>query len=151
MSRPESRLLSSIAEGYARRLVRRVIRQLQSLDGDSTMLPQDTGLSNIWDEVCLQVQSGESTWWDVYLVAISDYFTAELEDVPPTHEQAMWLQTDRGEDWLMAAWGEEEAGEPVVEIPIDRSHVVEWLGALLLQEAASWSNRRIRAAIDAGW
>ena len=76
---------------------------------------------------------------------------AESEDVPRNVEDALWLQTRNGEDWVMEAWMAEEDGESVWEIPTVRDQIADWLLDRLLEAAGGWSNDRIRRFIETSW
>ena len=38
----------------------------------------DSGLKNVWEEVCVQVQGEQSYYWDAYLVTINNFILDEL-------------------------------------------------------------------------
>jgi hypothetical protein len=127
------------AETLCQRISRRIIRDCQSLK-DCLLSGDDTGLSNIWDEVCVQIQGGESIYWDVYEEALDrmafDYLTA-LTDYE--------LQTDEGWDWR---WESENNPEEIPDsdpdfLLDDLAHYV--LRTHVYPAAGRWSNRRIEA------
>ncbi len=72
----------------------------------------DSGLRNVWDEVCVQVQGQESVMWDVYLDTISGIIAGYLSGLDDAVKQAIWLQTNNGMDWEPS---EEEKDTPSSE------------------------------------
>lgn len=137
---PEARLLDSMAKEAVKRLVRCVILELQRmrelLSGD------DSGLANVWDEICVQKQSEESFLWDAYDDTVRATVEKVLEKVSITEVQAIWLQTDEGEDWLV------DNDEEDSDIPWFQDDVVEYIMQEVYGVAANWSNRRIRRYLD---
>ncbi|MEM5788924.1 MAG: hypothetical protein AAGU11_16550 [Syntrophobacteraceae bacterium] len=76
----------------------------------------DTPLRNVWDEICVQVQSEFSTMWDFYLDTIEGIIAGHVErEIIPT-KQAIWIQTEEGEAW---AWEADPADKlpQATEIP----------------------------------
>ena len=61
----EHKILSRVAKKKAKQLTRKVISNLQQLD--STLSGDDSGLINVWDEICVQVQDEQSWYWDSYM------------------------------------------------------------------------------------
>ncbi len=62
----EYSVLSEINEYHVKKLCKKVIRMLQSLKGDNLLSPDDHGLKNVWDEICVQKQGEESVFWNAY-------------------------------------------------------------------------------------
>ena len=56
---PASEIVSKLGASVLDRLVRGVVRDLQAMK-DGLQSGDDSGLANIWDEVCVQVQYQES-------------------------------------------------------------------------------------------
>jgi hypothetical protein len=60
----ESVVVGALAEGVGQRITRKVIPTLQALT--VTLSGDDSGLETVWDEICAQVQTDESVFWNVY-------------------------------------------------------------------------------------
>lgn len=133
---PEARLVAAIAEEATSRIARGVVRDIQQLkdlhSGD------DSGLENTWDEICVQIQGTESIFWDMYDQMVRDLVEAHIDKAPVTDLQAIWLQTDPGEDWII------DVDQDASEIPWDPADVVRYIVHAVYDLAGSWSNHRIR-------
>ena len=63
-------------------LVEKIISELKALRDPNFLLSgDDSGLKNIWEEICSQVQGEESYHWDVYISTIEDFIETELKDL----------------------------------------------------------------------
>jgi hypothetical protein len=134
---PESRLISAFARKSTERFSRRVVRELQQIK--DLLSGDDSGLENVWDEICVQIQGQESFFWSAYDETVRAVVVAMLDKVPITELQVVWFQTDAGEEWL------EDSDRRNPETPWNRDDVVEYIVAAVYDLAANWSNRRIRA------
>jgi len=63
-----------------------VIAILQTMDGE--MLSGDSGLANVWEEICAQVQSEQSFDWPVYQGVMDSLVQAEV-DLPSSTPNAV--------------------------------------------------------------
>lgn len=96
----------------------------------------DSGLRNVWDEVCVQVQGQESVMWDVYLDTISGIIAGYLSGLDDAVKQAIWLQTNNGMDW--------EPSEEEKDTPSSEEDIADYiLTDYLLSSAANRTNDRI--------
>ena len=68
----------------------------------------DSGLTNVWEEVCVQVQFEQSVAWDAYLQVIEGLAEGYVADLKKHELDALWLATPAGEDW--SCEDEEERG-----------------------------------------
>jgi len=91
-------IISSVAETACKRLTKRVIRELQMMTED-LLSGDDSGLKNIWDEICVQVRFQHSIYWDAYLIVIENIIGDELDKLDSTIRTAIWLQSDEGRTW----------------------------------------------------
>jgi hypothetical protein len=60
----ETGVVRDLANASIRRVVRSVVRYLQSLPGLTS--EGDSELATVWDEVCAQVQGDQWTAWDSF-------------------------------------------------------------------------------------
>lgn len=81
-------------------VVAKAVAALKSMKGNSLLSGDDSGLRNVWEEVCVQVQGEESFYWDTYLDVIDDLLTAFVEELSQQDRLALWLRTEAGYDWL---------------------------------------------------
>lgn len=135
----ESEVVTKLASEVCQKLERRAIRLLQG--NKFTLSGDDSPLTNIWDEICVQIQSEESVSWDVYEETVQAIAEGFVEELPPHEREAIWLQTDEGID---GAYEDEEDREPTA--PVFNEDIVSYfLREYLYPTAGSWSNPRIRA------
>ena len=105
----------------------------------------DSGLKNIWDEICVQVQFQYSFFWNAYLETINITIAYDVEQLDTPLKRAIWLQTQSGMDWT----SEEENPDSV---PI--GECVDWditdyiLNAFVLKTATDWKNKRIEKYLN---
>jgi len=132
---PRDRIISHIADRECERMSRKVIRILQRMT-EGMQSGDDSGLRNVWDEVCVQVQGQESVMWDVYLDTISGIIAGYLSGLDDAVKQAIWLQTNNGMDW--------EPSEEEKDTPYSEEDIADYiLTDYLLSSAANWTNDRI--------
>lgn len=125
----------------ARRVARRTVRTLIGLR-EGLLSGRDSGLVNVWEEVCVQVQDQHSVCWAAYDHTVYDVVAREVRGLPGTVVAALWVETSQGEDWSIE---EEHEG---VSPPYCTDDVVEHLVQLVYSMSANWSNRRIRAYLE---
>jgi hypothetical protein len=136
-------ILMRLADAECETLCGRTIRYLQSLSGDHLQSGETSGLKNVWDEVCVQVQFQYSVFWDLYESIIRDFIASAVDPLPHYSKCAIWLQTEVGEDWGFEA--EEQGGEPTFYL----DDIVDYVYSnYVMREAANWSNRRVCAYLD---
>ena len=63
----KDRLLAKFAEPICRRIAYSVRRELQSWDKTSMQSGDDSGLKNLWDEICVQAKGEQSIFWEMYV------------------------------------------------------------------------------------
>ena len=137
-------IISEIAESECNRICRKTIRSLQKMT-EGMQSGDDSGLKNIWDEICVQVQSQYSFFWDAYLETINITIAYDVEQLDTPLKRAIWLQTQSGMDWT----SEEENPDSV---PI--GECVDWditdyiLNAFVLKTATDWKNKRIEKYLN---
>jgi hypothetical protein len=138
----ESAIVRALAEGVCRRITRRVMRLLQGMT-DTRLSGDDSGLANVWDEVCVQVQFEQSVYWDVYEQTVTAQVAVEFAKLPPHEREAVWLQSQQGVDW--SGEDEDEREPNPVYDPDAVDHIVR---EFVYAEAGRWSNPQIREYLD---
>ncbi len=77
-------LLLALSSYHVRQISFAIINQLKALNGEDFLLSgDDSGLENIWEEICVQAQGERSFHWDAYEEVISNFIVGELERQPP--------------------------------------------------------------------
>jgi hypothetical protein len=61
----ESGVVSALASAAYDRLTQSIIRNRQRLTSGE-LSGDDSGLRNVWDEICVQIQYDQSVYWDAY-------------------------------------------------------------------------------------
>jgi hypothetical protein len=130
------------------RVVTRTIRRIQSLGRESMLSADDSGLLNVWDEVCVQCQVDQSVFWDTYVDVIDRFLNDEVCKENTEFREAMWLQTEQGEEWLREIEDLEDYSPDRRNICVVDDDVVDWARQELLERAGSWSNVRIEHYVD---
>lgn len=76
----QARIVNDLSEVITQKLVGKCKRYLHSLPA---MLSGDnSGLANVWDELCVQVQGEHSYYWDAYLETIDDFLRWPVDELP---------------------------------------------------------------------
>lgn len=105
------------------------------LSGDAS------GLRNAWEELCVQVQIGESVYWDVYEDMIKTDLNSRLEQLEPEAQLAIWLKTREGIQWKFDVDLDPElADEPPPALPED---ITRYLWNIIQQQSDDFTNARI--------
>lgn len=134
-------IVCALAEDVCQQCTLRIIRYLKEMDGG--LSGEDSGLSTCWEEICVQVQYETSIYWETYVETVKAFVEGEIEDMPPWHREAVWLQTDANDEWE----GDDE--QTRVSYPVCNSDIVDYLlDNYVWPEAGRWSNERIKTYRD---
>lgn len=136
----EWEVVRALARHAIGRVTRKVILHLQKLT--DTLSGDESELKTTWDEICVQVQYQESFYWEAYEETARSIISACVEELEEFEIQAIWLQTERGANWVETENGG-YSPPPIIMDEIDNYILRELYGA-----AADWSNTRIRAYLD---
>lgn len=137
----ESAVVREVAKAASRRVARKAMTNLQRMK--HTLSGDDSELTTTWDEICVQVQSEGSIYWDAYDETVRQIVSHCVADLDNHERAAIWLQTKVGIDWEC-----EEAEEREVNPAIDDDIVDYVTSEYLYAEAGRWSNHRIREFIE---
>ena len=131
--------VSQVAEEKAKRICNKVIRLLQKMPAG--LSDDDSGLDNVWDEVCVQVQVEMSYSWVSYEETIKALVDFEVEELKSHEQLALWVQTPEFIEWE----SEQDEMDSSDEVPVYNPDIVRYLiQEYILREACDWSNQRIR-------
>jgi hypothetical protein len=135
------RIIAWIAEPECKRIARKVVRALQGMT-QGMQSGDDSGLANLWDEVCVQIQDQQSIMWEYYVELMQDMIKEQARMLSAELTKAIWLQTDNGMDW---DFDEEDSAE----IEYSDEDIVDYiLSDFVLKLAADWNNRRIEKYME---
>jgi hypothetical protein len=119
---------ATVAKRVARRVVRTLIGMREGLQSGD-----DSGLVNVWEEICVQVQDEESFFWEAYDHTVRSMVGGEVEGLPRPVLVALW-------QWLDSI-GEVRDDDDAYCL----DDVTEYVVREVYRMAEEWSNRRIRA------
>jgi hypothetical protein len=128
-------------------VVSKTVAALQSMKGDSLLSGDDSGLRNIWEEVCVQVQGEESYYWESYLEVIEDLLSGYVDQLSGEDRLALWLSTEDGSDWL----GDVKTGDADPNTPeVATDQISDYLKSELLSRAEDFQNSATRRYLAGG-
>jgi|JI9StandDraft_2_1071091.scaffolds.fasta_scaffold104463_2 hypothetical protein len=132
----EYKLLVGLNHYFLDKITIKIITQLRKLKGDY-LLSGDSGLKNVWEEICIQVQSENSNHWDVYQDTINKFIKEELDGMPKSVIELICYMGSVSHSEIP----EEDDGPSI-------QHGIEELSDALLAKAGSYSNSTIRKYLD---
>ena len=125
----------SEVELQVKRLLRQLISELQ--DMQDTLSGDDSGLVNVWDEICAQQQIEEFCSWDAYDLTIRSLIEGTVSEMSRAEQLELWLQTETGWSWAYDNESREESPCPCDE------DIGEHLYGRLMSVAADYLNHRV--------
>ena len=144
-------LIKAEADRKKTPLSQQIAKDLRKIKRASGMMtsPVDDGLENLWDEICVQVQSDYSYCWDAYVDYMESCITKLLkEQCSDTELKMLWMQTEAFWDWSDCETQDEEdldeyfyKGFPA---EFQLNDVVHLILSEVLNIAENYSNSRIR-------
>lgn len=146
--RVEERIIGAWADQLAERLVAKTIAALKKM-GKDCMLSGDSGLKNVWEEVCVQVQFEYSIDWDTYETVIDDLLSGYAGALERSALLALWATTDEGSDWINVNC---DASNGYDQAPLNIGAIAEKLRGDVLSAASDYKSlavqRYLRQAYD---
>ena len=94
----ERRILRNVASVLCKQLADQAIEDLEALP--ATLSGEDSGLADVWEELCVQVQTEQSFYWDTYLTMLDETIEARVSALPKPFQDALSAATEDGDDWL---------------------------------------------------
>lgn len=137
--RIEQHIVSAWAEQLAGKLIQDAIEALQKMDS-AEMLSGDSGLKNVWEEICVQVQGEQSFFWDTYVETIEGLLEGYAELLNPDARIALWAVTDQGWDYIADHHADDQGA---AQAPVEMDAIVDMLKDKVLAAAADFSNQRV--------
>ncbi len=130
--RIEQRLVAAWASQLSDKLIQDTIQNLENMDSQE-MLSGDSGLKNVWEEICVQVQFEHSIFWETYVETFEALLAGDVEMLDVDARLALWTLTESGRDYIDDHHADDEAG---LDIPVDADEIVAMLSDGLLSAAA---------------
>lgn len=83
MKKSEFQMLNDICKMHRLLIAKDVIKDLMSLNDKNMLLSgYDSGLKNVWEEICVQVQDEYSFHWDAYENTIENCINSSISKQP---------------------------------------------------------------------
>ena len=98
--RIEQHIVAAWARQLSDKLIKDSIAALEQMDANEMLSGDDSGLKNVWEEICVQVQQEESIFWDAYLETMEGLLTGFVELLDRDARMALWAVTDEGSDYV---------------------------------------------------
>lgn len=133
----EWEIVSALAEQAQNRVLRKAIRELQTMR-NGLQSGEDSGLTNTWDEICVQERCGRSIFWNLYDEVARGILTGLFLALPAVESAALWRKVHS------ALMDEDDDVDDVLYI----GAVIDHLTSELYGRADEWTNARIRHYLE---
>lgn len=133
-----SRIERHIVNAWARRLAASAVNDVISdLEGMKAMFSGDSGLANVWEEICAQVQGEESSAWPAYENLVEELLDALVNSLDRDSQLALWATTDAGWDYIYDHHADQDGVEGV---PLTSCDIVSKLTREVWAVAANYES-----------
>ena len=140
--RTEQDILRKFAKEIAEHISRKTISALQKVT--DVLSGDDSGLKNVWDEICVQVLYEQFIVWETYDEIVRAFVLGYVEELQSHEKLVLWFQTEEGWNWLYD-YGERSDEQP----PVFVDDIVKYLvQEYVYDKAGKWTNERIRAYLE---
>ncbi len=137
----EDKILATLSEILIEQIVRRTILRLQKMK--TTLSGGDSGLNNVWEEICVQVQHEESFYWNIYEEEVYSIILSFVNKISNTEKTLLWIMTENGSSYYDSDQNSSE------ELVYNDSDIVEYIkDNYIYSKAMDWSNERIRKYLN---
>ncbi|MDD5581384.1 MAG: hypothetical protein PHY16_19215 [Methylobacter sp.] len=139
----ENDIVKALASEIAKKITRKTIFELQRMPYHTPLSGGDSGLTTVWDEICVQVQDEESYCWDAYDITVRSLVELDVSQLKHFEQLALWIQTESYDDW------ESEKRDDEQFPPVFDDDIVNYLLAeYVYSDAMEWTNAKIRKYIE---
>lgn len=138
--RIEQHIVAAWAKQLSDKLLKESIAALEQMDSSEMLSGDDSGLKNVWEEICVQVQDEQSFFWETYVETMESLLAGYVEFLDRDARLALWTATDEGWDYIYDHHADDDG---VADVPVVEHEIVAKLKDELLSAAASYSNQRI--------
>lgn len=119
-------------------LIEAAISRMERMTDAEMLSGDDSGLMNVWEEVCAQAQGETSVFWDTYVELIDNFFKARVGALEREEQLALWVMTDAGWDYVYDHHADESGAE--ADIPLDLMEIVDMLRSELMTKAEDYES-----------
>lgn len=138
--RIEQHVVNAWADKIASRIIKKAIADLKNMNSGEMLSGDGSGLKNVWEEVCVQVQDEQSFYWDTYEEAIGGQLARYVELLDQEERLALWLVTEEGWDYVYDHHADDEG---VDDVPVCEDDIVRNLKEKMWSTAGCYTNPRI--------
>ena len=146
---PLLKLLREYGSMIAAHIVRATARDPKKYQDNLPSGP-DSGLKNVWEEICVQVQGEQSFFWNVYRDMAIGHLAVRVRALPAIKQRLLWIGSPGGMDWIDEHDESEDNTVPGTTVPIgDPNEIANWLfDEHLIPLADRYGNRRIERYLE---
>jgi hypothetical protein len=142
MMKSGNEAVGKLAEEIAERISKKTILALQEMS--ITLTPEDSGLINPWDEICVQMQGEKFYFWEPYDMTTRELVAGCVEGLKEDERLALWFQTEQGGEWICGDEGKRSECPPASDDDIVQYLVQRYV----YDKAGDWNNERISAYLE---
>lgn len=130
-------ILGPFAYDLTKRITEKSISFFQ--DSSQTISADDSGLENIWEEICVQVQSEHSFYWNAYDEIVRSRITGYVNVLKGHEKLALWYLTDGYCNWKPTSEDEKP--------PVYDGDIIGYIIRDFYKEAGNFTSDAIEAFI----
>lgn len=130
-------ILKPFAVNIARNLTDRCIAYLKDIE--ASLSGDDSGLLNVWNEICVQIQGEHSIFWDAYDETVRSFVSGHVSELKDYEQKALWYQCEEYWDWCIYDRQNEDEAPPIIEEDITNYILTEFI----YPEAMEYTNESI--------
>lgn len=149
-----NRLVGKQAKVITNKLARGFVKYCQALKDDCLLSPDDSGLENFWDEICIDTQGEWTVYHYFYEEMVESYVDANIyPKLTELEKTILWTQTNSFNEWI----------EEIEDNNIDKKHIIfdffdnydesaikNYILDSIWEEATNYTNSRIEKYLYGG-
>lgn len=139
---PICRVVAEHARAVGRTIGKKVVYDLKRMS-KPLMSGDDSGLTSVWLEICVQFQGEESYFWDAYLQLMHDVALSRLQAVSPPEQEMLWLQTEPGWSWMWDVINRDGDEATPPHPGMDDDVIARWIIQEFVKPAAEAAEHRL--------
>ena len=143
--RIEEQIVAAFANKISDQIITGVTRALKKMNSDREMLSGNSGLKNVWEEICVQVQGEESFYWSAYIQVMESLLRSSLQRLRPHEQIALWAVTEEGWDYIYDCHADDV---DLSVVPVSQNESLNKLRGELISNAANYENARISKFLE---
>lgn len=107
------KLLGALYKDISNSIVPGIIKQLKKMKDDALLSGEDSGLENVWEEICVQLQREQSFEWQMYVLVVDGIIEEELNKLPHSFKQVISYLRDFNDEPGMTGYSPSNAIENI--------------------------------------